>query len=230
MSQVISECDALISEATAVVDTPLFKLDLENIMSTSGCWPSIGQKNVQQEFEDQGKPYRHLCKIREGLKDELIKKQEASIDLDKDFSNQSKASKDQESLLERLKVENSNKESALKAMETKVQAKGTQLDDMKVQLEEYSEKIKKNLGLDVVVLKGETPRFLVSFQNLAGGEKCTCELGLNPDTNVYKIGKVHPKIDDQEFIDKLESDLNESNDLSGFAVVLRKKFKTLCEG
>jgi len=231
MSQ-MSVSDVLAAEVTAFIEAPLFKLDVGDQWNSS-LPLAAGKRDVMQELEDQGKPFKHLCKNLEGLKEELKKRQEASVQVIKDLNDQSKANSDLDVRLERLLKENRNKRSALEAMEAKVKTKGNQLDLMKEQLEEYSGKIEQHLGLNIVVLKGETARFLVTFDNVGSNDgggctKCTCELSLDEDTKLYKIGKVHPPIiddDDDEFVDKMQNLLNETNDISGFVVTLRKKFK-----
>ena len=93
---------------------------------------------------------------------------------------------------------------------------------MRVQLEEYSDKIKRHLGLDIQVIKGDQPRFALSFDDLG-----VCELTLDPNTKFYKIGKLEPDLNDPDFVSRAQTTLNKTNDLSGFVVAMRKKFKSL---
>ena len=104
-----------------------------------------------------------------------------------------------------------------------------QLEEMKLQLEEYSSKVNKHLGLDVSLVKSDiTNHFLITFSNMmAEGAPCTCELSIDP-TNHYKVVKTHPvSLCGDTFVEKAQNLLNETQDLSGFVVALRKKIKAV---
>jgi len=227
----MSVSDVLASEVTALVKTPLFRLEEVDHWNSS----LVSRRDIAHELQDQGKPYQHLCKTLEGVKHEVAKRQQERAKVSKEVSDVTKSSKDLEAKLETLQAEIRKKESALQVMEAKVKTKSGQLDDQKVILAEYSEKINKYLGLDVAVLEGESPRFVFTLDigngNGAaddvtnGGGKCCFELSLDPETKLYRIESVEPEIKDPEFIDKMQKLLNENNDLSGLAVALRKKFK-----
>lgn len=98
---------------------------------------------------------------------------------------------------------------------------------MRVQLEEYSSKVNQHLGLDVSLVKSDiTNHFLITFTNMTSeGASCSCELSIDP-TNHYRVVRTHPaSLGGDTFIEKAQNLLNETQDLSGFVVTLRKRFK-----
>jgi len=219
-----SLADVLSSEVSTLVEAGFARMD--NIFDTSTVQAN---RNVLAEAEDHTKPYLHLCKTLSVLQEELHKRQCDVTTGRNGLQEAVDTVTDLEESLGKVTKKNGNKRSALEAMETKVNSKNNQLEEMKVQLEDYSSKVNKHLGLDVSLVKSDIANhFLITFSNMmAEGAPCTCELSIDP-TNHYKVVKTHPvSLCGDTFVEKAQNLLNETQDLSGFVVALRKKFKAV---
>jgi len=222
--------DELAKEVTDVIEAPCVRL--EGLADFS----LITEKNTAvAEVEDVTKPYLHFCKTLANLQEELTKRQSDVSEGRSTLQHLTDSVGEMEEKLGQVKKENANKESAFLAMETKVKSKNNQLDEMRVQLEEYSSKVNKYLGLDISVIQSDIPNhFNISFTGLTTGGVCSCDLSIDPATNFYKIVKTQPgslEVRDAgshgDFVEKVQSVLNETQDLSGFVVAMRKRFKAV---
>jgi len=219
-----SLADVLASEVTALVEAGCVRMDSLTDTSTIHA-----NRNVLAEAEDQTKPYLHLCKTLSSLQEELRKRQCDVSSERRSLQEDMHVVSDLEERLGKLTKENANKRSALEAMESKVNSKNNQLDEMRVQLEEYSSKVNQYLGLDFSLVKSDiTNHFLITFTNMTSeGTSCSCELSIDP-TNHYRVVRTHPSsLGADNFIDRAQNLLNETQDLSGFVVALRRRFKSV---
>jgi len=225
-----SLADELANEVAALVEAPLVRLEGLTDFSLINDGTS-----AVSEAEDQTKPYLHLCKTLANLQEDLVKRQSDVSEGRGALQDLTNSVGEMEERVGVARKENASKESAFLAMEAKVKSKNVQLDDMRVQLEEYSSKVNKYLGLDVSMVQSDLPtHFKISFNGLTpDGSACSCDLSIDPATNYYKIVRTQPVMGGPEgeshgdFVEKVQNSLNATQDLSGFVVAMRKRFKAV---
>ena len=96
----------------------------------------------------------------------------------------------------------------------------------KASLKLYVNRAQEYLGYSIK--KTTTDTTIMIFNNIDNrdpDQEFLCEIALEgPNKREYKVLRCEPNVED---IKDLEKKLNESNDLSGFVVSLRKRFKTI---
>ena len=77
-------------------------------------------------------------------------------------------------------------------------------------------------------------RFNISFNGLRPDAACSCELSIEPATGYYKVVATDPATlelcesnSHGDFVDKVQNLLNQTQDLSGFVVALRRRFRAV---
>jgi len=243
-----SVTDELAKEVSTLFEGEIVKPDWLSADISIATQSTTTGPNVVKEVEDQTKPYLHLCKTLTTLQEELKKRQGDLSTGRSRLQEEVDSVGELEDRLERLRKENANKKSALEAMQSKVKSKNTELDETRTKLEEYSSKVNKYLGLDVAIYSDDTPTILLTLRVPRSGRttdtasegsegdtvKCECEMTLDPVTNQYKVIRTKPPSlalpTDSErgaFTEKLQHLLNETQDLSGFVVALRRRFMAI---
>lgn len=133
-----------------------------------------------------------------------------------------------DSTLAEMKDKRAFKEAKIKEMEANLAQEGTDLNAKGDELRASCERYKKFLGLDVSLTDQDTIAFELSRIDIQDPERrFRCELTTSREEG-QKAFTVVRCIPELENVSALEDLLNETRDLSGFVVALRKKFRQTC--
>jgi len=164
---------------------------------------------------------------RENVASELTKEEQYVRDLAKDIREVSELEVDSSKRLAEMNEAADKKKSQLAAKRTQTSSSRDLFEEKKGKISGELEKWKRTLGLELIV--STHGGIIFSFSNVIrdSPEKTfTCELEASKTGKVgrYVVKNCAPAIND---IEEMVTVLNCTNDLSGFAVTLRKKFASI---
>ena len=118
--QKMTSLDDLMNQVTELIQSPLIKpLEFDAIPPKTEA--------LKEQIDDQIKPYIHLSKTFTELQDEFQGRQSTWNQVRDELKTEMKAVNEIEAKMDRVSQDNDNKQSALKAMESKVESKNNEV-------------------------------------------------------------------------------------------------------